>query len=77
MPFVARQPPRPKTRAPWARAADAPPTQQAPRGDLLVAFAPCQHRHDRLAASFRSQVQLGREPALGAAQSFVRRLTPR
>jgi hypothetical protein len=56
--------------------ADGPAIQQSLQGDRLVALASGEYGNDRLAASFRSPVQLGREPALGAAQSLVRRLTP-
>jgi hypothetical protein len=68
---------RPQARTAASRPADGPTLQQILKGRLLVALASRKHGDDRLAASFRAQVQLGREPALGAAQRLVLRLTPR
>jgi hypothetical protein len=42
--------------------------QQRLERDLLVPLAAGQHRRDRLAVPFGPQMQLGREPALAAAQ---------
>jgi hypothetical protein len=51
--------------------------QQRLKGDLLVPFAAGQHRRDRLSVPFGPQVQLGRDPALAAAEGFAGlRLTP-
>ena len=68
---------RPQARTASSRTANGPTLQQILKGSLLVAFASRKHGDDRLAASFGAQVQLGREPALGAAQRLVLRLTPR
>ena len=57
--------------------ADGPTLQQILKGHLLVALTSRKHGDDRLAAYFGAQVQLGREPALRAAQRLVLRLTPR
>ncbi len=55
--------------APWSSSASSAisPKREA-FAAALMPLAPGQHGRDRLAAAFGPQVQLGREPALAAAQ---------
>ena len=62
-------------RSAWHR----PFVHQRVQGELLVALAARQHRRDRFAAAFGTQMQLGREPALATPEcipdAFDRHLT--
>ena len=66
--LVAGNSSRPQTGAAPSRATDRTPIQECLKGDLLVPLAAGQHGRDRTAIPLSTQVQLGGEAALAAAQ---------
>ena len=75
--LVAGRAARPQAGPAPPGAGDRTPVQDVRQSDLLVALAAGQNGRDRPTMAFSAQVDLGREPALGSAQRFVGRLTPR